>query len=272
MHLLYIDESGNLSNHAAEHVTVGGIAVHERVLRELRQRVDGIIAEHLDAHLRGLEIHAQHMNRGKGSWRSIPVGVRRGLLEGLADLMVEVHERDPSNVSLFAVARSPGAVPRADALERIFEELLMRFHSFVERWPGRELGMVIADEAKHERVLQGYVDGWRQQGTRSGRLVRLAEVPLFADSTATRLLQLADVVAYGVNLAYERGDSWLLDRLIRGFQAGGNGKIHSLAHLTPTLLDCECHACISRRSESPPTSPLDLTYTDDGTPHTDLTE
>ncbi len=70
-----------------------------------------------------------------------------------------------------------------------------------------QLGLVIADKAKYEGVLQPIVQGWRTRGTRFGRLGRLAEVPLFIDSKATRLTQAADFVAHGVYRYYTAGDT-----------------------------------------------------------------
>jgi hypothetical protein len=55
----------------------------------------------------------------------------------------------------------------------------------------------------------------------------LAEVPLFLDSKASRLIQLADLVAYAVFRNYERTDSQFYDVIRDRFDREG-GVIHGL--------------------------------------------
>ena len=73
-----------------------------------------------------------------------------------------------------------------------------------------------------------------------------AEVPLFVDSTTSRLVQLADFVAYWVFRAYERNDSSMLDILLPTFDRS-DGVRHGLVHLTEGYRECDCPACRSRR-------------------------
>jgi hypothetical protein len=249
--LLYIDESGTFDQDI-EHSIVGGLAVHAADIQHFRAGVDAIIADYLDAQNRDIELHATAMRSGSGRWRKIPQGVRHGLLQALVHYVGDYESPTGNAFSLLAVVRAPHAVPTADPLERMFEELLLRFRSLLERSstsdaPG--VGLVVADEAKHERVVQPLVAKWRETGIARrpwvGPLDRIVEVPLFVDSGATRLLQAADIIAHAVYQYYERGDPSWLGPLLPAFDTNG-AVLHGLVHLSKGYRTCPCPACVSR--------------------------
>lgn len=247
MFLLYLDESGSPDDNTQPFV-VGGLAIHASEVDDMRREVEAIVAKHLDAHLHGLELHATEVLGGRGGWRGVPRHVRDAVA---ADLVALVGQRQPRR-RLFAVAREPGAVSHADPLERVFEELLLRFSTFLRKAGGGELGLVIADEAKYEKTLQPLAQAWRETGTRFGRLTNIAEVPLFVDSKATRLIQLADLVAHAVFRHYRpAADDSLLKQLLPAFDTGADGKLHGLTHLTQKTKECACYACSTRNKRKP---------------------
>lgn len=119
MYLMYVDESGDVNSPDREHVVLGGFAVHEADVRSLGRTVEAVLTRHLDPHLRHLGIHAQHIRKGKGGWRGIPNNVRVAVLDDIAELLASFPATQP--FAVFAVVREPGAVPRADAVERVYE-------------------------------------------------------------------------------------------------------------------------------------------------------
>lgn len=251
MLLLYIDESGTFDKDL-EHSVVGGVAVHVADVEHFRHGIEEIVSAHLDEHNRSLELHANLMRSGSKEWRKIPQNVRRALLERLVTYLGSYRSPSGRPFGLLAVVRAPHAVPGVDPLERVFEELLFRFRSMLDRHSSVEeplFGVVVADEAKHEKVVQPLVLKWRQTGMRRrpwlGRLDRIVEVPLFVDSSTTRLLQAADIVAHSTYQHYERGDPSWLDPLLPAFDAGA-GVLHGLVHLCPGYRNCTCPACVSR--------------------------
>src|SRR5262249_4855449 len=76
-----------------------------------------------------------------------------------------------------------------------------RFNLFLQRLNRRrndqQKGLMIMDESRHEGALQSLARDFRMHGARWGHFRNLAEVPLFVDSKASRLVQLADLVALG---------------------------------------------------------------------------
>ncbi len=253
---LYVDESGQFDD-ADDHFVVGGLAIDEADLDLLRARVASAMARHLDPHLRGIEIHAQHMLKGKGPWRSVPKEVREALVLDLCRTLTRFQRQSSGPFGLFSTAKSPGSIPGVNALERTFEELFLRFHEMLLRigpnGPSPR-GIVIADKARYESTLQPITTKWREEGTRFKKLRRIAEVPLFCDSKATLFVQLADLVAHGVYLAYARRDGGLLDALLPGFDHH-DGVIHGLVHLSANHRRCACMACATRRAARRSPSP-----------------
>ena len=249
MYLMYVDESGDLTNPDKEHVVLGGFAIHENDVRRLAREVEAVVARHLDPHLRHLELHAQHIRKGKGGWRGVPNAVKVELLRDVGGLLATFPANHP--FGLFAVVRRPGAIARAEPLERIYEELAMRFNSWIRKNRVGDVaqhGMFICDEAKYEKIVQPLVRDWQAgDGSRIGRLTRIIEVPLFVDSAASRLIQAADFVAHAVYLDYEGGDRSHLEPLLPAFARRANGYLDGFVHLTPEFEQCECLPCTDRR-------------------------
>ena len=101
------------------------------------------------------------------------------------------------------------------------------------------------DESKHEKPLQMLARKFRINGARWGSFKNLAEVPLFVDSRASRMIQLADLVAWSTFRKYEFQDGRFFDRLTRYFDADG-GVIHGLVHHRSKDEECYCPACLTR--------------------------
>jgi hypothetical protein len=110
----------------------------------------------------------------------------------------------------------------ATPVARTFEEICNRSDLFLRRLHAHgdtQRGLIIFDESRYEASVQTLLEEYRILGTRYGGTVKnFADVPFFANSKATRLLQLADLVAYAVFRRYERGDTRLLDKIITKFE------------------------------------------------------
>lgn len=247
MHILYVDDSGSVSNADERFFILGGVAVFERGLYHLIKEVDECVASFGLGNAEEIELHGSPMYTGNsGVWR----GLQRKVREPLIHSAISTLTPHRASVRLFAIAvEKPGVSPR-DPVELAFEEICNRFNLFLQRHHNRtgenQRGLIIMDKSRNERPLQTLAHNFRANGARWGHFRYLAEVPLFVDSQASRLVQLADLVAWATRRRYEYSDGRFFDPLIPKFDADG-GVIHGLYHAKGSLNDtCYCPACHSR--------------------------
>jgi hypothetical protein len=254
VYALYLDASGT---HGASPVYIlAGLAVHEQDAYWLQQR----FAEPLNRLPGGVdpryyELHATEIvtPREDSRWYAVPVATRFEILRAafrvLATYRCVNAECRPAFFGAVVERRS-----YSDYEPRAWHEVLHRFDEMLTRRGaeagGRhERGIVIHDRQAGERTVQGWADSWRLLETRIGVLTHLADVPLFADSEASRLLQAADFVAFALWRYYglPSRDSRPIADLWRHFDQA-DGKMHGLVHVTRAFPkgECGCPPCSSR--------------------------
>jgi hypothetical protein len=241
MHLLYVDESGNPDGGEEKYFVLAGIAVFEREVYWINEEVNRIATKYFPNN--EIEFHAQAIASHRVEpWHSCPTEQRNAIIDELCNVI------SSRRVVLFGIALEKST--SNEPVARTFEEMCNRCDLFLRRLHAQgdtQRALVICDESRYEASLQTLLKQFRSLGTRYGATVKnFADVPFFADSKATRLLQLADLVAYAVYRRYERGDTRLLDKIIAKFDNEDN-VIHGLVHLTKSNGTCTCPACLTRR-------------------------
>ena len=244
MYLMYVDESGDASS---AHFTAAAVLVHEQDISECAGRLQACLRE-LGPGWELAEYHAQHVRSGKGPWRRVRVAERLRLNAEIAGRLARNFTSGRGAV-LFAVTIERAAFPGIDPVERAYEELFLRVDSFLGRLHAAgdsHRCVAISDETRLEPRLQQLMTAWRTSRGRVRRLSAFVEVPLFADSRASRMLQLADFAAHWTYRAYEADDTLVRDQLLPRFDTD-RGRIHGLVHLRASRATCPCPACASRR-------------------------
>ena len=244
MWLLYLDESGNPDGDQDKYFVLAGLAVFERQAYWINEAVDKLAVNHFGS--AEVEFHAQPIAAHREEpWRSLPTEQRNQIIDELAHIISE------SKAVLFAVALERAIT--SEPVSRAFEEICRRFDLYLKRLHFQndtQRGLMVLDKTRYEARLQTLLSQYRSgDGTRFGRVQNFADVPLFADSRATRLLQLADLVAYSVFRRYERGDTRLIDKIVSKFDSE-NEVMHGLVHLALNQATCTCPACLTRRLAS----------------------
>lgn len=248
MYLLYLDGSGSVLNPNERHFILAGIAVHERQIYRLISEADKLVASLALGDPHEIELHASVMAGGKAApWKGGMARKRRlETIESGLNLLVSAHH----TVKAFAVVVDKRAVSPADPVEYAFEEISRRFNLFLSRLYRQgdpQRGLLIMDKSRYEGALQMLARNFRERGTRWGGIPNLAEVPLFVDSAASRLIQISDLLAWAVWRRYEHKDTRYFDGVVHRFDSEG-GVLHGLVHRkTPDEL-CHCPACMSRGS------------------------
>lgn len=229
MYLLYVDESGSPADPNLSYFVLAGFCIFERQGFWISQKLDEIAARFDAADPASVELHGSPMRQGRGNfWSTFPLPERVAAMEDALRTLAESH---PSN-RVFAVAVRPSEVAPEDVVSYAFEQLASRFDQYLmrlHRQRNTQRGIIIFDKTAYETSIQGLATNFRTEGHRWGVLRNLAEVPLFLDSKASRLIQLADLVAYGVLRHFDRGDSQLFDIFTHRIDREGQYQ-HGLHH------------------------------------------
>ncbi len=227
---------------------MAGVAVFETAIFHVMRELDEVVRRHLPDHDPAeIELHGNAINAGRRFWRSVPRQTRQRLI---ADALAVLKGPSHRSLTAFAMIIDKAAVSPEDPVEHAFEQLCSRFDKFLRRRyqhtgePQR--GLLVFDKDKYETPLQVLARDFRHDGTRWGNLRNLAEVPMFVDSRATRLIQLADLIAYAMFRNYERNDHACIMPIIHCFDQQGS-VMHGIYHRKLPATDCDCAACASRR-------------------------
>lgn len=182
-------------------------------------------------------------------------------LELLDDAYRTIAEFKPQNPlcppTFFGVVLDAGFHSSWTQVEReqfAYEVLLNKFDVMLENLrvehglPNK--GLVIHDRRTvAERDVQTWTAEWRIAAGRVGQVRNLADIPLFADSRASRLLQVADLVAYCLYRRYDptKFETKHFSVLWKSFEEGSR-ELHGCVHYTPSYGSgcCICEPCTAR--------------------------
>ena len=255
MYILYVDDSGSVANANEQFFVLGGIAVYERALFHLMQEADQCVNAFGLGPVEDIELHATDIYGGRNHpWNKVKTKApREEMINSALDLITNQRR---TAVRVFSIVVDKRGVSPRDPIELAFEEICNRFNLFLQRDSDRtghkNRGLIVMDETKHEKPLQSMARHFRIDGARWGKFGNLAEVPLFVDSKATRLIQLADLIAWSTFRKYEFKDGRFFDRFLNAFDSDG-GVIHGLYHARGSDRSerCHCPACLTRESKVP---------------------
>ncbi len=249
MHIIYVDDSGSVSNANEQFFVLAGVAVYETGIFPVIRDVDECITAFALGPIEDIELHATDIYAGRRKpWKALKSKSDR---ENLLQCVIRTIVSQPPSVRAFSVVIDKQAVSPADPVELAFEEISNRFNLFLQRDNYRNdrknRGLIVMDESRHEKPLQALARRFRSTGGKWGNYRCIAEVPLFVDSKATRLMQLADLVAWSTFRKYEFSDGRFFDPLIPKFDADG-GVLHGLYHARGSARHerCFCPACLTR--------------------------
>lgn len=166
------------------------------------------------------------MMGGKGIWRRYPKEERLTAIEDVLRVFTASHA---SNRLFASVIRKESVSPQ-DPILLAFEQLASRFDYYLQRLHRNgdtQRGLIIFDKSTYETTIQSLATDFRTIGHSWGVIRNFAEVPLFLDSKASRLIQLADIIAYATYRYYESDDQRFYPLIQQRFDAEG-GVVHGL--------------------------------------------
>lgn len=226
MFLLYSDESGSVKDAGTRYFVLAGFAMFERQGYWISSELDAIAARFNPDDPASVELHGSPMLAGRGMWRRIPrVERETAIIDALG-----VFSRTHHSNRLFASVVRKDSTAVTDIIGTTFEQIATRFDYCLQRLHRQgdtQRGLIIFDKTTYESTIQGMATDFRTIGHQWGVLRNFSEVPLFLDSRASRLIQLADLLAYAIFRHYEKGDSRFYSIIRNKFDSEG-GVVHGL--------------------------------------------
>ncbi len=257
MYLLYLDDSGSVENTNENYFVLGGICVPERSIKWLSFKLDELAKEYETDVMKApqIEFHAAEIFGGRSEpWKNLTDDNGKKNKEHRIEIIkkvLKVLDEAYNNITAFACAVHKASYPGQDPREIAFEDLCSRFDIFLRRkrtdpkdkYP--HTGLIIFDENAYSEQLEKLSMNFRVEGTQWRNLYNIREVPFFVDSKASRLIQLADHIAYAIFRKYNAADDNYY-RCIEGRFDKDNGSIHGLVHLQKYNPNCTCPFCLTR--------------------------
>jgi hypothetical protein len=205
MYLLYADESGSTGDSGQRVFVLAGVSLFERQGFWISRELDKIAARFNPADPSAVELHASPMFGGRGAWRKTDRDER---VQAIKDALTVFADSHMCNRIFGIVLREDFVHPQAP-MEFGFELLANRFEYFLRRLYAKgdtQRGIIVFDQSTYEKSVQSLAAEYRTKGYSWDVLRNLAEVPFFMDSKASRMLQLADLVAYAIFRKYAFND------------------------------------------------------------------
>lgn len=159
-----------------------------------------------------IEFHGSPMRAGRDGWKQFPILNRINAIKDI--LTVTIVNQRWESVRLFGAVVKTASVVGEDPVEHAFVQITSRFDQFLRRCHltgDTQRGLMLFDKSSTERRIQTLASDFKYVGHQWGSTRNYAEVPVFLDSKASRLTQLADLVAFSLFRYYEYGDSQFYD-------------------------------------------------------------
>jgi hypothetical protein len=233
MYLLYIDESGSIDDPEQQYFVLAGVCAFERTTHWIEQSLNDIAERFAPTRSHQLELHGSPMRSGREGWKRFPLHVRQ---QAIKDTLISgIVAQSPLNVRLFGAVIHKASLDRQDPVELAFEQLAHRFDLFLQRryqkYGDAQRGLVLFDNSTTERRIQTLAREFKYVGHTYGKTRNYAKVPVFLDSRSSRLVQLADLVAFALFRFHEYGDEQFYTLIKHRFDSEG-GVEHGLYRYT----------------------------------------
>lgn len=226
MHLLYVDESGSPSDPEQNFFVLSGVSLFERQTHWVETSLNEIVARFSPEDPYALELHGSPMRSGKSEWKHFQ---KEDRIQAIKDCL-SIIAKSQGKIRLFAAVIERGSTGGDDPIEYCFEQVASRFDKFLRRLHvqgNSQRGIAIFDKSSTEKSIQNLARTFKHDGHSFGKITNFSEVPLFLDSKASRLIQLADLVAFSIYRHHQAGDSQFYDIIKNCFDSYA-GTIHGL--------------------------------------------
>lgn len=233
MHLLYLDESGHEQDPTTEFFVLAGFSIFERQTHWLDSEMAPIAARFNALEPNTIEFHGAVMRSGNDGWKAHAPADR---VQAVVDILA-LLANPQLKLRVFAAVIEKTTMAPDQVLPKAFEHVASSFDKYLGNfWVRRrdaQRGLVIFDKTSYEQKLQALSYLFKHQGHSSGKLRNFSEVPLFLDSKASRLIQMADLIAYWIFRYFQAGDDRGYKMIAPYFHCDRNGPCGLTTLITP---------------------------------------
>jgi hypothetical protein len=221
MLLAYADESYTKSRY-----WIAAVLCPEDVVFPLTMALDAVVEKAAKAYgtRTGAELHGHPLFQGQDDWASLltkpraRIGIYNDAFDAIAGFDVEIIIRGVDILGLKTRYKQSAEHPHAVVLERLLERIDDRAKQ------RDQLALLIADQvdgADEYRRHLWFFQRFMTAGYRARQITRVVDTIHFAPSTASRLVQAADLVAYLKMRIDSKRD--LDERALRRTRRSGSG-------------------------------------------------
>ncbi|TAK93499.1 DUF3800 domain-containing protein [Patescibacteria group bacterium] len=183
------------------------MCVFERQTHWLDSHLTPIAARFDPTNPSSVELHANPMRSGSEGWTRFAPADR---VQAVVDALHLLSNRQLRVKVFAAVIEKSQVANNKDIIPLAFEAIAIQFDGYLaslyQNTQNAQRGLVIFDRADFENHVQLLSHQFKHTGHTNGKLRNFAEVPLFIDSKASRLIQMADMIAYWIFRRYEAKD------------------------------------------------------------------
>jgi len=245
MYLFYLDESGDPASwDQNDNFVLAGVAIHEGQVRRLSDRLNDVQHKFLPGITIPIELHAQHIHGGKGRFRQMAPADRIAMLEAVYDVIARAGF--PNLIAFMTAIHVSAVTSGSQALRDCLEDICQRFNTFLVRQFNagyKDKGLLIMDKSGRESRVREFMAEFERDGTQRGYLGNIMDVPYFADSAHTRMLQMADFLAFAGGRYFNSSDRTYLDKVLgRIDRRTAQGELVGLKHIVASSHRCACIA------------------------------
>ena len=169
MYLLYLDDSGSVSNMNEQYFVLGGICVPETSVRWLAHEIEKIAEKISPEDPSQVEFHAATIFSGKHTpWSNIHD--KKGRINIIRQVLNSVQPAFPDTVA-FACAIHKASYPGQDPVLVAYEQISSRFDMYLQRRSTEDnlqKGLMIIDKTLMKVVYKTWLPKFDEPGTDGG--------------------------------------------------------------------------------------------------------
>ena len=239
MYLLYTDESGSIDDPNGDFFVLAGCALFERQTHWVDSKLESIADRFNRKFETGkCELHGSTMYGGSDGWKQAATVPER--VQAVCDaLNLLDHEHGKIFVFVSVIEKSL-FTHKSDIIPTAFQKIAFAFDNYLrsiyyKNNSQNQRGIVIFDNSTSEKMIQDLSYTYKHIGKDNDKLKNFAEVPMFIDSKASRIIQLADLVAYWIYRYYQHNDNRGFE-LIKPYIYKNNGLTECISESTKNKL------------------------------------